>query len=191
MLPFLFQNEHKSLAVEKQPWKPLGIQQGGLGWRPMSEFSADKDVPPSSWPNTSGPSPSLLLSYQFCSVPASLRHRQHPQRRPLCFFIYLTTRLKSFISLLGNSSSQFFFLFFSFVKPSPPCFELLSVRQLPLVCRCSLFDAAVLPPISVASNAVINFPHPPGICFPSTLPCDTLVFHAAVSAVEPSIDILS
>lgn len=92
----------------------LGTQPDGLGWPPVSECSADKDVSPSSWLNTFGPSPSPSLSYQFCSAPA------HPQRRPLCFFIYLTTRLKSFISLLGNSSSlRFFFFLFSICQTSP------------------------------------------------------------------------
>lgn len=56
------------------------------------------------------------------------------------------------------------------------------------MCRGSLFDAAVLPPVSVASYAVINFPHPPGICFPLNV---LFSFHAAVSAVDSSIDILS
>lgn len=143
---------------------------------------------------------SVSISVALIPIPLSACSLPLPQRRPLCFFIYLTTRLKSFISQLENSSSLrfFFFLFFHLPNFHPPCFELLPVCQFQFVCRGSLFDAAVLPPISVAAHAVINFPLLPGIRFPSSwlFPLDpstrrALFFHAAISAVEPSIDIPS
>lgn len=144
----------------------------GKPWPPTRRGSAgDKDVSASSWLNTFGPSPFRSLSYQFRSVPAPFALHNIPERRPLCFFIYLTIRLKSFISLLGNSSSQFFFLFFHLSKL--PRLALNYSVSSPS-CAGSLFDAAVLPPVSVASYAVINFLRPPGICFLSMLCFSTL-----------------
>lgn len=76
--------------------------------------------------NTFSPSQSPSLSYQFRSVPAlsAIPNIPNAGHSASSFISRLASNLSSLCSEIHHLS---FFFFFSFVKPSLPCFELLSV----------------------------------------------------------------
>lgn len=130
------------------------------------------------WLNTFGPSPSPPLSYQFCSAPA-LFPIPNAGHSASSFISRLASNLSSLCSEIHHLSGFFSFLF-SICQTSPRLALNYSLSVSSPSCAAPLYLTPLFcHPYSVASHAVINFPHlphPPGIRFPSTLPRGALCF---------------